>query len=112
MHTSRAYVYWLICILCMGAASSVHAQHASDDPVAAADDAFGLTMGRESIGMYGPYGVRGFNPQVAGNVRIDGLYFDQEGYLSSRVVDGSTIRVGVSESGYAFPAPTGIVDYS
>jgi len=27
------------------------------------------------------------------------------------VVEGSTIRVGVSEIGYAFPAPTGIVDY-
>jgi iron complex outermembrane receptor protein len=80
--------------------------------VAAADDAFGLTMGLESIGMYGPQGVRGFSPQVAGNVRIDGLYFDQQGYLSNRVVEGSTIRVGVSESAYPFPAPTGIVDYS
>jgi iron complex outermembrane recepter protein len=102
----------LMCIFCVGASSSLHAQHASDDPVAAADDAFGLTMGRESIGMYGPQSVRGFSPQVAGNVRIEGLYFDQEGYLSNRVVDGSTIRVGVSESGYAFPAPTGIVDYA
>jgi iron complex outermembrane receptor protein len=27
------------------------------------------------------------------------------------VVEGSTIRIGVSEIGYAFPAPTGIVDY-
>ena len=27
------------------------------------------------------------------------------------MVEGSTIRVGVSEIGYAFPAPTGIVDY-
>jgi iron complex outermembrane recepter protein len=102
----------LVCIFCVAASSSLHAQHASDDPVAAADDAFGLTMGLESIGMYGPQGVRGFSPQVAGNVRIDGLYFDQQGYLSNRVVDGSTIRVGVSESAYPFPAPTGIVDYS
>ncbi len=61
--------------------------------------------------MYGPTGIRGFNPQVAGNVRINGLYFDQQGTLSNRVVEGSTIRVGVSEVGYAFPAPTGIVDY-
>jgi len=56
--------------------------------------------------------VRGFNPQTAGNVRIDGLYFDQQGALSNRVVEGSIIRVGVSEIGYAFPAPTGIVDYN
>ena len=86
-------------------------QHASDDPVAAADDAFGLTQGLESIGLYSPGSIRGFNPQAAGNVRLDGLYFDQQGGLSNRVVEGSTIRVGPSETGYAFPAPTGIVDY-
>jgi iron complex outermembrane receptor protein len=91
---------------------TAQAQHASDDPVAAANDGFGLTLGLESIGLYGPGFVRGFNPQVAGNVRIDGLYFDQQGALSNRVVEGSTIRVGVSEIGYAFPAPTGIVDYN
>jgi iron complex outermembrane receptor protein len=90
---------------------AAHCQHASDDPVAAADDAFGLTQGLESIGLYGPGSIRGFNPQAAGNVRIDGLYFDQQGGLSNRVVEGSTIRVGISEVGYAFPAPTGIVDY-
>jgi iron complex outermembrane recepter protein len=92
--------------------SKVEAQHASDDPVASANDGFGLTLGLESIGLYGPGFVRGFNPQVAGNVRIDGLYFDQQGALSNRVVEGSTIRIGVSEIGYAFPAPTGIVDYN
>ncbi|MGP0082616.1 MAG: hypothetical protein ACLP0B_03160 [Steroidobacteraceae bacterium] len=91
--------------------SSLRAQHASDDPVASASDGFGLTLGLESIGMYNPGSVRGFNPQTAGNVRVDGLYFDQQGALSNRVVEGSTIRVGVSEIGYAFPAPTGIVDY-
>jgi iron complex outermembrane receptor protein len=90
---------------------AVEAQHANDNPEAAADDAFGLTLGLETIGMYGPGGIRGFNPQIAGNVRIDGLYFDQQGGLSNRVVEGSTIRVGLSEIGYAFPAPTGIVDY-
>ena len=91
--------------------TAVYAQHASDDPLATANDAFGLTLGLESIGLYGPGLVRGFNPQTAGNVRIDGLYFDQQGALSNRVVEGSTIRIGVSEIGYAFPAPTGIVDY-
>jgi hypothetical protein len=90
---------------------AAHAQHATDDPLATANDAFGLTLGLESIGLYGPGGIRGFNPQSAGNVRIDGLYFDQQGALSNRVVEGSTIRIGVSEIGYAFPAPTGIVDY-
>jgi len=88
------------------------AQHAADNPVTAADDAFGLTLGLESIGMYSPGQVRGFSPRTAGNLRIEGLYFDQQGSLSNRVIEGSTIRVGVTETGYAFPAPTGIVDYT
>jgi iron complex outermembrane receptor protein len=100
-----------LALMALSPLTAVYAQHASDDPLAAANDAFGLTLGLESIGLYGPGGVRGFNPQTAGNVRIDGLYFDQQGALSNRVVEGSTIRIGVSEIGYAFPAPTGIVDY-
>lgn len=91
--------------------SRAMAQHASDNPVVSAEDAFGLTVGLESTGLYNPGAIRGFNPQAAGNVRIDGLYFDQQAPLSNRVIEGSTIRVGISEIGYAFPAPTGIVDY-
>jgi iron complex outermembrane receptor protein len=87
------------------------AQHASDNPITTADDAFGLVMNTESTGIYSPTSVRGFSPQVARNVRIDGLYFDQQGILSNRVVESSTIRVGINAIGYAFPAPTGIVDY-
>jgi len=92
-------------------AMAANAQHASDNPVYAADDAYGLTLGLESVGLYSPGLVRGFNPQAAGNVRIDGLYFDEQGPLSKRVIEDSSIKVGVSEIGYAFPAPTGIVDY-
>src|ERR1700726_256267 len=100
-----------IALMALPPLTAVYGQPASDDPLATANDAFGLTLGLESIGLYGPGLVRGFNPQTAGNVRIDGLYFDQQGALSNRVVEGSTIRIGVSEIGYAFPAPTGIVDY-
>jgi iron complex outermembrane receptor protein len=92
-------------------ASGARAQHAADNPIASAEDAFGLTLGLETVGMYSPGQVRGFSPEAAGNVRIDGLYFDQQGTLSNRVVEGSTVRVGITEIGYAFPAPTGIVDY-
>jgi iron complex outermembrane recepter protein len=106
---ARGIVFTLLSVA--SGSQTAHAQHASDDPVASANDAFGLTLGLESIGLYGPGNVRGFSPQVAGNVRIDGLYFDQQGALSNRVIEGSTIRIGISEIGYAFPAPTGIVDY-
>jgi iron complex outermembrane receptor protein len=95
----------------LGPISAAFAQHAADNPVVAADDAFGLTIGLESTGIYNPGSVRGFNPQTAGNVRLDGLYFDQQGGLTNRVIEGSTIRVGIAAIGYPFPAPTGIVDY-
>lgn len=98
-------------LVLLSGAAPAWAQHATDDPLAKADDAFGLTLGLETIGLYGPGNVRGFNPQTAGDVRIGGLYFDQQGNLSNRVVEGSAVRVGLSATGYAFPAPTGIVDY-
>ena len=55
-----------------------NAQHAADNAVTAADDAFRLTLGLESIGMYSPGQIRGFSPKSAGNLRVDGLYFDQQ----------------------------------
>jgi iron complex outermembrane receptor protein len=56
--------------------------------------------------------VRGFSPTSAGNVRIDGLYFDPVWSPNARIRRSSTIRVGLSAQGFAFPAPTGIVDYA
>jgi iron complex outermembrane recepter protein len=107
----RRTFHVFIAVAAIGQATTVSAQHASDNPISSADDAYGLTLGLESVGLYNPGLVRGFNPQAAGNVQIDGLYFDQQGALSNRVIEDSAIKVGVSEIGYAFPAPTGIVDY-
>lgn len=87
------------------------AQRSADNAVTAAEDAFGSSIGNESIGLYTPSQVRGFSPVSAGNVRIEGVYLDRQGTLSQRLVAGSTIRVGLSAQGYLFPAPTGIVDY-
>lgn len=99
-------------LLSLAPVSKTMAQHPAGNPVLAAQDGFGLTVGLESTGIYSPWSIRGFNPQSAGNARIDGLYFDQQGALSSRVIEGSTVRVGISEMGHAFPAPTGVVDYA
>ncbi len=87
------------------------AQKTDNNAVTAAEDAFGKSVGDQSIGIYGDSNVRGFSPIDAGNVRIEGLYFDIQGSLSSRLVVGSTVRVGISAQGYAFPAPTGVIDY-
>ena len=40
-----------------------------------------------------------------------GLYFDRQTDPAARLVDGSTIRVGIASQSYPFPSPTGIVDY-
>jgi iron complex outermembrane receptor protein len=82
----------------------------AENAVRQAGDAFGTSIGREVSGLYSRERVRGFSPVVAGNVRIDGLYFDPIVTPSSRLVRATTIRVGPSALGSPFPAPTGIVD--
>ena len=87
------------------------AQRTDDNAVADADDAFGKSIGGEQIGIYSPDNVRNFSPIVAGNVRIEGLYFDQQAHPTDRVIEARTVHVGISAQGYPFPAPTGIADY-
>lgn len=82
----------------------------SENAVESAEDAFGNATAREQIGVYDEYNVRGFSPVSAGNFRIEGMYFDMQAPLGSRVMDGTLIRVGTAAQGYAFPAPTGVVD--
>lgn len=93
------------------APSAAFAQRTDDNAVTEADDAFGKTVGDEQIGIYNPYQVRGFSPVAAGNLRIEGLYFDQQNDPTDRIIGGSSIHVGISAQGYPFPAPTGIADY-
>lgn len=92
--------------------SPASAQRTDDNAVEAADDAFGSTVGDSAIGIYSDSDVRGFSPTDAGNLRIEGLYYDQQGTLTDRTLSGSAIRVGISAQNYAFPAPTGIADYA
>ena len=92
---------------------AAHAQARSDEnAVTQAEDAFGFSVGRESLGIYNSGNVRGFSPVAAGNLRIDGLYFDQQWGLSGTILDSTSIKVGLSAQGYAFAAPSGIVDQS
>lgn len=98
----------LIAFVCSSAAL---AQRTDENVTAESDDAFGRSVGNESIGIYNSDDVRGFSPIDAGNARIEGLYFDQQTSPSDRLVEGSAIRVGIASQSYAFPSPTGIVDY-
>ena len=54
-----------------GKAPPAEAQDRSDDTaITQAEDTFGFSVGRESIGIYGPGQTRGFSPTAAGNVRM------------------------------------------
>src|SRR5579884_1219768 len=93
------------------ASGAAHGQARSDEnAVTQAEDAFGFSVGRESLGIYSSTNVRGFSPVAAGNLRIDGLYFDQQWGLSGTILGSASIKVGLSAQGYAFAAPSGIVD--
>src|SRR5438309_1125483 len=93
--------------------SAPFAQSRSDEnAVTQAEDAFGFSVGRESLGIYNAGNARGFSPAAAGNLRIEGLYFDQIWGLSSTLLDSTSIKVGLSAQGYPFAAPSGIVDQS
>src|SRR6476620_10706387 len=85
---------------------------ADENAITQADDAFGFRIGRESLGIYDAANARGFSPATAGNLRIDGLYFDQVYPLQGTLTDSTSIKVGLSAQGYPFTAPSGIVDQS
>lgn len=86
-------------------------QRTTENAVLSAEDAYGTSVGRDSIGLYRPGWVRGFSPTVAGNARLDGLYFDPIWVPSQRISSGTKVKVGLTVFGLPFPAPTGVIDY-
>ena len=90
----------------------VRAQRTGENAVSSAQDAFGTSVGNERVGLYSPFGVRGFSPVQAGNVRINGMYIDYQADLADRLISGNNVRVGLTAQGYPFPAPTGVADFA
>src|SRR5690242_21424753 len=93
---SRLRECWRIAaaaLVCVSAGAN--AQSRSDEnAVTQAEDAFGFSVGRESLGIYSAGNARGFSPTAAGNLRIDGLYFDQIASLQGTLLDSTSIKVG------------------
>lgn len=102
----------VMAMIALSASMPVQAQRADENAVIQAEDAFGISIGNEDVGIYSSSDVRGFSPTTAGNIRIDGLYFDQVWEPISTLRSSTTIRVGISALGFPFPAPTGVVDYA
>lgn len=89
------------------------AQRADENAVTAASDAFGTVVGNQTVGLYSPSNARGFSPAQAENLRIEGLYFDQQTLpppINPYLFKASDMRVGIAAQSYAFPSPSGIAD--
>ena len=112
MHRLPAVRLTLLWVAAFGIATPAAAQRTGENAVTSADDAFGTSVGNETIGLYGIGEVRGFSPGAAGNIRIDGLYMGGIVIGNQRIQSGSNVRVGLTAQGYPFPAPTGIVELS
>jgi iron complex outermembrane recepter protein len=110
--TSFQARFWpLATIMCLTAPGVGLAQRADENAVTAAQDAFGTSIGFQNVGLYSANEARGFSPQQAGNLRIEGLYFDQQTWVTGDcMVRETTMRVGIAAQSYSFPAPTGIAD--
>ena len=106
----RSGAAWLALAMALMANPAL-AQRVAENAVTSAEDAFGSNVGMESTGIYTENDTRGFSPTKAGNVRIDGIYFDPVFVLSGRLRASTAIRVGFASEDYPFHAPTGIVDH-
>lgn len=101
---------WIVALISLPL--TAQAQRASENAVTSAQDAFGTSVGDDSIGLYSSTSARGFSPKDAGNMRIEGLFYDEQGNFgyANQVGKSTTMRVGLSAQSYPFPAPTGIAD--
>lgn len=93
-------------------ATPVWAQLADNNAVRQAEDGFGSSVGNEEIGIYNVGSARGFSPLDAGNVRLDGLYFDVRGDLPDGMLAGSAVKVGITAINTPLLAPSGVADYA
>jgi iron complex outermembrane receptor protein len=102
---------WLVAIAALLSQFPAVAQRADQNAVKEADDAFGTSNGYQQVGLYSMNEARGFNPQQAGNLRLEGLYFNLPSpYVNQCLVRDTTMRIGIAAQSYSFPAPTGIAD--
>ncbi len=98
------------CAVVFTVSGVARAQRADENAVTAAEDAFGTRVGTEGVGLYDMRSARGFDPQQAGNIRVEGLYMDVQGLFGNRLTRATTMRIGLTAQSYPFPAPTGIAD--
>lgn len=95
----------------LAAGEAAASAQATVNAVTDADDAFGFTIGSESVGIYDTSSVRGFDLEAAGNYRVNGTYFVRSSGVSSFFLETTTVRIGPNTLGVDLPGPSGVVDY-
>jgi len=95
----------------LAASGTAALAQATANPVTNADDAFGFTIGDESVGIYDASSVRGFDLEAAGNYRVNGGYFVKSSGVSTFFVDTTTVRIGLNTLNVDLPGPSGVVDF-
>ena len=85
----------MISSVALGCATGAHAQRTTENAVTAAQDAFGVSVGTERIGIYNDRDVRGFSPVTAGNVRVDSPPF----HLRAQRIKLTRTRLGIEVDG-------------
>src|SRR3989344_4444602 len=106
--TARSHLPLALALL---AAPGAAFAQATANPVTSADDAFGFTIGEESVGIYDASSVRGFDLEAAGNYRVNGSYFVKSSGVSRFFLDRPTVRIGLNTLNVNLPGPSGVVDF-
>lgn len=92
------------------AASAQDAQSSGAPPIAQADNAYGLRVGNEEIGLYDSGSIRGFALDAGANYRLDGAFFAALTARAERTEAEVAIQAGPNLFAARFPSPTGVVD--
>jgi iron complex outermembrane recepter protein len=107
MHLARLIIGGLSCLVFTEPAWA----QASSNATVVADDAFGYTVGDDTVGIYDQSSVRGFDLESAGNYRINGGYFVKSSGVSNFFVESTAVRIGYNTFQLNLPGPSGVVDY-
>jgi iron complex outermembrane recepter protein len=107
MHLIRLIIGGLSCLVVTEPAWA----QATSNATVVADDAFGYTVGDDTVGIYDQRSVRGFNLQSAGNYRINGSYFVKSSGVSNFFIESTAVRIGYNTFRLNLPGPSGVVDY-
>jgi iron complex outermembrane receptor protein len=92
------------------ASAQTSTQASGAPPIAQADNAYGLRVGNEEIGLYDGESIRGFALDAGANYRLDGAYIASVAARSERTEASVAIHAGPNLFAARFPSPTGVVD--